>query len=509
MNWRYSQAGGRDLRLDFLRGYALFAMAVFHTAIQNSWFYTLSGKGAFYLNAPIGFFLISGLTLGRVARGRSAEASQKHLLSRTRDVFLAMLAIAYLGRWLEAATPLRIYFDQQLVVVRGQQLVNWLLQVPLLQANLHGSDVLAMYVFYNLLAILALVLLARGKGSWVVGALATGYAAYLLGGPAVRIINVFFNPLGFAPAYFGGLLLGWFWPDLSARWQALDSAKQAGLGWGLAALGLFFGLVHAWEYAWLPWLPGALGPRNELPPIRIALAALYLALFFWVLSQAWKPIHKLTGWFFIPLGQNSLWVFGAHLFLVDILMNTPWYQPGAAIAYGTAQQAVFLLAVWASVYVFRAVKGFIPKAVFWGAAIVLPLVLLVPYTQPPGYGEPYTPVVDNTNPNWAYSRAWEHSTTAALHGTCHMLSEQAGAGLVFWGSGVEIFGVVGPESGQALVWVDGQPVAVSPPPPPGKETRQQIAAVPGLATGEHHLLIRPLGAGSICLDAVIIYSRAK
>jgi hypothetical protein len=42
-----------------------------------------------------------------------------------------------------------------------------------------------------------------------------------------------------------------------------------------------------------------------------------------LMTRCWQPINKALGWFFIPLGQASLYVFFTHVFLLLAIANTP------------------------------------------------------------------------------------------------------------------------------------------------------------------------------------------
>lgn len=52
---KYTQEGKRDLRLDFLRGFCLFAMAINHGGLDSYW-QIITGGSVFLINAADGFF---------------------------------------------------------------------------------------------------------------------------------------------------------------------------------------------------------------------------------------------------------------------------------------------------------------------------------------------------------------------------------------------------------------------------------------------------------------------
>ncbi len=66
--WRYSAAGSRDLRIDFMRGIALVMMVVAHTEIM-SLFNIFTGRFGLVTGAE-GFVILSGFMLGMLSRAR-------------------------------------------------------------------------------------------------------------------------------------------------------------------------------------------------------------------------------------------------------------------------------------------------------------------------------------------------------------------------------------------------------------------------------------------------------
>src|SRR3954453_18188865 len=90
-DWRYAPGGKRGLRLDLLRGFAVFAMVVDHIG-GASWLYALSGGNRFFVSAAEGFVFISGVTVGivygGVAPGEGGRPAGGKLLPRPRPPYL-------------------------------------------------------------------------------------------------------------------------------------------------------------------------------------------------------------------------------------------------------------------------------------------------------------------------------------------------------------------------------------------------------------------------------------
>src|SRR5215472_16183094 len=59
----------RDLRVDFLRGFCIFAMVVDHFG-GDSWLYAITGGNRFYVSAAEGFIFISGFIMGQAYRAK-------------------------------------------------------------------------------------------------------------------------------------------------------------------------------------------------------------------------------------------------------------------------------------------------------------------------------------------------------------------------------------------------------------------------------------------------------
>src|SRR5215218_6023927 len=62
-------SGTRDLRVDLLRGFCVFAMVVDHFG-GDSWLYAVTGGNRFYVSAAEGFIFISGFVMGQAYRSK-------------------------------------------------------------------------------------------------------------------------------------------------------------------------------------------------------------------------------------------------------------------------------------------------------------------------------------------------------------------------------------------------------------------------------------------------------
>ena len=76
----------------------------------------------------------------------------------------------------------------------------------------------------------------------------------------------------------------------------------------------------------------------------VNVVVLFIAIYA-LLTTCWQPFHKALGWFFIPLGQASLYVFFIHIFFLLLVANTPF--PGYNNFWvNTGIHAFVLASVW-------------------------------------------------------------------------------------------------------------------------------------------------------------------
>jgi hypothetical protein len=164
--WRYAESGRRDLRLDFLRGYAVFAMIADHVA-GISWFSPFTGGNRFVTSAAEGFVLLAGLVLGMVYGPRITRdgwlAAADPLLRRAAVLygvtvgltltFVALFQLTELRLWLDRAYGLGLADPVELVV--GTLTLHFVY---------HGTDILLLYCV--LIAATPLLLLALSRGRW-------------------------------------------------------------------------------------------------------------------------------------------------------------------------------------------------------------------------------------------------------------------------------------------------------------------------------------------------------
>ncbi len=85
--------------------------------------------------------------------------------------------------------------------------------------------------------------------------------------------------------------------------------------------------------------------KYNFGPGRLLNTVCLFISIYTLLTLYWQPANKALGWFFIPLGQASLYVFFTHIFLLLAVSNTPF--PGYHDFWvNTGIHAVVLAIIW-------------------------------------------------------------------------------------------------------------------------------------------------------------------
>src|SRR5579883_2466606 len=94
--WTYVAESSRDLRLDLLRGFCVFAMIADHVG-GDSYAHAVSGAGEFFVSAAEGFVFLSGFVMGMVYSGIVARhgllAAVKKALLRSWTLYCVTIAV--------------------------------------------------------------------------------------------------------------------------------------------------------------------------------------------------------------------------------------------------------------------------------------------------------------------------------------------------------------------------------------------------------------------------------
>lgn len=346
----YQGSTSRDLRLDWLRGFALFVMTVNHIG-GYSYLYHLTGNNNFYISAAEGFYFISGLTLGIVFAKDTLGGALTRLLARVVVVYRTTVLIAIGFAAFSLYTGLTVWGDP---FPKTEPLGQFALYALTLQKNYHGSDILAAYVIYMLMAPIALYQMFH-KRAWLVALVSLGLYGFtqVFGGNLQFPIDQYYGT--WQIFFFMGLAIGFHRADMGRLWARVPWLRD-----GLSALILIAAIWFIWmqfsgNYFW-PNLPQVvLGQENKIAmgPARLAIVSLFMMAFYVFATWFWKPLNAISGWLFIPLGSASLWTFTWQLIAIVVLYNIPGFYKQDYQWQGTLWQLLGIGIIWGSIQGYR------------------------------------------------------------------------------------------------------------------------------------------------------------
>ena len=394
-------SGGRDLRLDLLRGFCVFAMVVDHIA-GPSFLYGLTGGNRFYTSAAEAFIFISGLVVGLVYRRIIVRDGLGAALRRGVDRVLTLylltvtLTLLFIPAW-------------ELLVTRRAQGVNFqdpaafIVSVLTLHRTYYLVDIPLLYTFLILTAPLVLLLLSQGRTVLVLGASWTLWLLYQLFPEQADVPwpiagNYLFYASAWQVFFFNGIVLGWHHSELSQRLVNFPRRPMLVLsGLGFAALIVLYQLLDR-----LPRLASdpeqatniqlffieAVFGKSDVRPGRIVASIVVFGFFYLLVSEAWRPLYRSLGWFLLPLGRSALYAYAAHVVLAvpaAVLLDSLTIPERYARPVNAAVQIATLLAIWLLIKGrVLAVSPSSGRARFvWPATAVLACALLLPLDPSP------------------------------------------------------------------------------------------------------------------------------
>lgn len=384
--WAYADPSSRDSRVDLLRGMAIVFVVVNHVGM-SSLFQLFTQEAIGFVSGAELFVLFSGLVLGMVFGPRAKDNLGDvvdHAARRAGKLYATALVVL-IGVFLISLVPavnadaLTSFVDQGTGAAgrggagRSYDLyagMHSLLQFPvppevipgilLLQFGPWQFNVMGLYVILLLVSPAVLVALSRGKVLWVLAATA---ALYLVGSAfRVRLLPSEFEDsfplLVWQVLFVVGMVAGYHRRQITAWlggriWVvALCTAAAAALAllsWGNPYLANGFDL----RLAILPdatyrAMYDSFFARTFLGPGRLVNVFVLVVAAYALLTAYWKPVQRAVGWFLIPLGRATLYVFIVHVVLIAVIANIPALQEGRVL-FNTAAYVVVLALLWVMV----------------------------------------------------------------------------------------------------------------------------------------------------------------
>ncbi|KEY57545.1 OpgC domain-containing protein [Serratia sp. DD3] len=338
-------AGKRDLRIDFLRGIALIMMVAAHieiTSVVNIFTWERFGL----TTGAEGFVILSGFVLGFL---KKQQLERDHFLTVAYSILrravtlyfinitiiLSILVLTKIGVNTYETTHFVERFSgtaYSMYPTDGGSLESWLNNILFLQIGPHQTQILGLYFYLLLITPVMFYLLYHKKALLLLGVSLTLYIIYQNN----RIIltsaqfEFAFPLLSWQLIYVLGLCCGWYKDEL------MSLAKN---NFGVFVIGLliviFFILLFIAQNRLNPFLPKSfflhiipinqvnwmydnLAAKNALGPLRVLNDIALLVTMYVFLSYFWRPMNYLFSWFLVPLGQNSLYTFILHVYIVLI-----------------------------------------------------------------------------------------------------------------------------------------------------------------------------------------------
>ena len=356
-SWRYPLAEKRDLRLDLLRGFAVLVMVVDHFG-GASWLYLITGNNSFFTSGAEAFVLISGMVVGIVYGGiairNGLRAAIVKALQRAWTLYKLTVVMT-----LALAVISDIF---QLPWAKGVDLsdpITFTVNVILFRQTYYLADIPLMYTLLMAFAPVGLWLLSRQHprlllvGSFVIWVLFQYVnAEQIMIAPIVG--NTTFHPAAWQLLFFGAMAFGYHRDAIFARLSALPLWLYF-----LFSTLLFVWLLHLYTsevQVLARWYPGVDMPaivhelfdKSTVAPGRLLATVIVFQFAYLLCTFFWKPLWAIVGWFFLPLGQNSLYSYTMHVVIVGLFYVALPYLPGIQEmgALNTALQLGVLFLLW-------------------------------------------------------------------------------------------------------------------------------------------------------------------
>lgn len=349
-SWAYANAkGDRDERIDMIRGLVMVVLVTVHIELFSLYnFFVWERIGV--VSGAEGFVILSGVVVGMVYKRRIEQAGWNDavwkLLERAGQLWRVNVAVIFLIALLNRIPHVNVRdimtFNDRiagqvylLFPTPSTSYYMWIAQALLLRIGPHQLQILGLYICLLALSPIALFLMSIGRTSLLLG---LSWIAYLYNWaypsmPTGAQFEYAFPLLTWQLLFFHGQALGYHRQKV---WEFMTSKTGRPLLIGAAALFLLF---FFWaqntpnpvvpSFAKLSLIPpGFFGNiynkymlKNSLGLLRVVDDACVLIVVYGLLTRFWQPVNKAFGWFLIPIGRASLYVFIVHVFFVAAVGN--------------------------------------------------------------------------------------------------------------------------------------------------------------------------------------------
>jgi len=380
--------GGRDLRLDFLRGGIMLVVITVHLEFY-SFFSLFVWERIGLVSSAEGFVCLSGMVLGIVYNKRihregfkiSAIKLWKRSFQLYRVNLFVILSIALLAEfslintfevthWAPINAKDQVYRLYPPVTSSWTEIIQ---QALLLKLGPHQFRVIGLYVV--LLAIAPLVLYGLHKKKTMLVVAVSCLLFWINQDQQLRVTGAGFEwafpTLSWQLLFINGIVVGYHHKKVL---EYISEGKNKVLLFfaGLVSLAFLVLALNNPNAIFWPWRDYSVIDANIYTDIYMSWfqksklgigrvvnnIALFIVLYY-ALSQYWLPINKVFGWLFIPLGQASLYVFILHIYFI-ILVSNSIFAGSDNFIINTAIHATAILMIWGMVKL-RVLFRFIPR----------------------------------------------------------------------------------------------------------------------------------------------------
>jgi hypothetical protein len=363
LGWAYSETHStRDLRLDLMRGLVfvlLFAVHFDYFSLVT----ILAWERVGVVSSAETFVALAGIVVGAVfgqkMRREGFSACIGPMWVRAIDLYKAnLIVILTIGamRYVPGVntTSVTTFADPYSGQVHAlypdvaEGFVRFVGDALMLQAGPHQFQVMGLYAVLFVLSPLVLLAIDKRKAKFLSAASIALYLYNFLlpeatpGTAQIRLTGAQFEyafpVVAWQMLYVHAVIAGAYKDEIV---EYLSRPSKRWLVWMSGALTVgfaFFSLNHPMDklpsWATLNLMPAdtfmavykACFLKYNLGPGRLLNEVVLFISLYAVLTVCWQPINRALGWFFIPLGRHSLYVFIIHVFLVLAVGNTPLGQ---------------------------------------------------------------------------------------------------------------------------------------------------------------------------------------
>jgi hypothetical protein len=328
---KLSQATQRVLALDLLRGYFLFVIIIDHLQRFPDLFDLMTGRGFLWVSAAEGFFFLSGLVVMMVRQRDYDRGGFKAVLkkcwSRAFTLYIWSVLLTMIFTYIAFAVG-ETHPGIKSGLIGHDSFLEILRDAALFRYTYGWADFLPHYVIFLLGAPFVL---------WLIRKKLT---------PAVILVSLLLWRYGstfeahWQILFYGGMIGAHYLPAIE-RWVRTwkpATRRAAGVLIVSSAFVIMFisslvvrqrpifeklgipiaSQLNSYNYLLAPWFS-----KFELPWPRLLLFGLWFSALYIVFRKFEPQIMRWLGWFFLPYGQNSLYIYIVHsmvLFAIGLLI---------------------------------------------------------------------------------------------------------------------------------------------------------------------------------------------